>query len=137
LQRPDAGLSRTAGGLHIVDADDLLARGLGFVGDAEGTATVLRRWSEFIPLSGRVRLSRRSAFGSLRSSSLLESSFATSADWLNPRCHKRVRFSGTGTGMVAPPDCSISDATYRVMVCATATIRPNLSGIAKLRAMSP
>ena len=49
-----------------------------------------------MPLSGGVRRVRRSANGSAAMRSRRDSSRATSADWLNPRSHSRVRWSGTG-----------------------------------------
>ena len=50
-----------------------------------------------MPFSAGVRFTRFSRCGSERSRSPCASSRATSADWLNPRCHSRLRCSGTGT----------------------------------------
>ena len=50
-----------------------------------------------MPLSGGVRRIGEGRRSRLRIPSRRDSSRATSADWLNPRCHSRVRCSGTGT----------------------------------------
>ena len=58
---------------------------------AKAPATVRRRWISPMPLSGGVRRVRDRTIASLDSPSLRDRSRAMSADWLNPRCHSRVR----------------------------------------------
>src|SRR5260221_5529529 len=66
-------------------------------------ATVLRRCSGLMPLSGGVLRVRASASGSVAMPRRRDSSRATSADWLKPLPHSRVRWSGTGTRIRSDP----------------------------------
>jgi len=63
--------------------------------------TVFRRCSGLMPLSGGVRRMCRRSSGSAAILSRRESSLATSADWLKPRAHSRVRWSGTDKDRIA------------------------------------
>ena len=61
-----------------------------------------------------------------------DSSRATSADWLNPRRHSRVRCSGTGTSSRRRPSARSAAPCSAPWSCATATLRPYFRRSARL-----